>query len=98
MVNDLDSNTTKAVVHVSYEPKNFKKETISTKTVSNDMAINQIKTPENLVDNVNINVNSTTQNVKNVNGNIENITEDSCKMTNNLVKSENSTLSPRLNR
>lgn len=98
MVNDSDSNTTKAVIHVSYEPKNVKKETISTKTISNDMAINQIKTPENLVDNVNINVNSTIQNAKNVNRSIENITEDGCMMTNNLVQPENSILSPRPNR
>lgn len=43
-VNESDSNVTKAVVHVSYEPKRVEVETtVSTKTQSDDVAIKQMR-------------------------------------------------------
>lgn len=96
VVSDSNCNVTKAVVHVSYEPKQVESEpaiilnenNITTRTTSN-----QIETLKKSVDKINT-IGKVVKNTKLIKDDIEN----GHKTTNNLMKLEDSSLSPRLNR
>lgn len=96
VMSDSDSNITKAVVHVSYEPKRVEVETtVSTKTQSDDVAIRQIRT---LNEPVGIVVVDAVKTAKIDRENVENGNENCFQTVNNAVKpSENSLPSPQLN-
>lgn len=96
VVSDSDSNVTKAVVHVSYEPKRVEVETtVSTKTQSDDVAIRQMRTSNEPIGIVAMNV---TKTAKIDCDKVENGNEKCIETANNTAKSpEDSLLSPQLN-
>lgn len=98
IIGDLDSNITKAVVHVSYKPKQVESETEISNKLSNDMVINQsITFNESQNKEVNI-INNTEKNAKVTKEHIESSSESSYKISNNLIKFEETSKSSLLNR
>jgi len=94
----LDSSITKAVVHVSYEPKQEDVKTESTKKSSDSIVVEKTKTHKESVDKINIIVDQILKNENIVDEFIENINENNSKVTSTLVNPGESSLSPRLNR
>jgi len=97
VVSDSDSNITRAVVHVSYEPKQEEIETVSNKKLFDDLVTRQNKVLKETMDKVNV-VDDTVKNVQIIKDDIWNDNENGCKITNNLVKLEESSLSPGFSR
>lgn len=95
VVSDSNSNVTKAVVHVSYEPKRVEVETtVSTKTQSGNMAIRRMRTSNEPIGTVVVDAAKT---AKIDRKNIENGNEKCFETANNTVKPpEDSLLSPQL--
>ncbi|CAI6365454.1 unnamed protein product [Macrosiphum euphorbiae] len=98
VVSDSDSNITRAVVHVSYEPKQVEIETVSNKKIFDDLVTHHNKVLVESMDKVNV-VDDTVQNIQIIKDDIWNSNEiGDCKITNNLVKLEESSLSPGFSR
>jgi len=98
VVSDSNSNITRAVVHVSYEPKQVETETESNKKSFNDLVTHQNEMLIKSIDKVNV-VDDTVKNIQIIKDDIWNSNEnDDCKITNNLVKLEESSLSPGFSR
>lgn len=98
VVSDSDSNITRAVVHVSYEPKQVETETVSNKKLFDDLVTHQNKVLVESMDKVNV-VDDTVKNIQIIKDDIWNSNEiGGCKITNNLVKLEESSLSPGFSR
>lgn len=97
VASDSDTNITRAVVHVSYEPKQVEVKT-ETITLSDDKVMSYSKALKEPTDKDSV-VDDTIQNMKILKENIEySCKENSHKKMNNLVKLEDSTLSPQLSR
>jgi hypothetical protein len=98
VVSDSNSNITRAVVHVSYEPKQVETETESNKKLFDDLVTHQNEMLIKSIDKVNV-VDDTVKNIQIIKDDIWNSNEsDDCKITNNLVKLEESSLSPGFSR
>jgi hypothetical protein len=96
---DSDSNITRAVVHVSYEPKLVDVETKSTKQQllpNNTIIINENKTLKGSIDKIDNVVDDTVENMKIVKE--KKHKNDYCTITNDLAKLEESSLSPGTSR
>lgn len=97
VVSDSDSNITRAVVHVSYEPKQEEIETVSNTKIIDDFVTHQDKVLIESMNKVNV-INDTVKNIQ-INDDIWNSGEiGDGKITNNLVKLEESSLSPGFSR
>lgn len=101
VASDSDSNITRAVVHVSYEPKRADVETESTKQqlpTNKIVIINENKTLNGSNGKVDV-VDNTVGSIKIVKDDSEiDNGSDCCTMSNNLVKLEESSLSPGISR
>jgi len=98
VVSDSDSNITRAVVHVSYEPKQVETETVSNKKLFDDLVTHQNKVIIESMDKVNV-VDDTAKSIQIIKDDIWNSNEiGDCKITNNLVKLQESSLSPGFSR
>lgn len=97
VVSDSDSNITRAVVHVSYEPNQVEIETVSNTKTIDDFVTHQNKVLIESMDKVNV-INDTVKNIE-IKDDIWNSGEfGNGKITNNLVKLEESSLSPGFSR
>lgn len=97
IVNDSDPNITRAVVHVSYEPKELEVEKELSKTQSHNMVINQCQTSNKSDDKIII-VENTYKNPRISKDNIKNSIENNFKVSNNLIKFEETSKLSKLNR
>lgn len=97
VVSDSDSNITRAVVHVSYEPKQVEIETVSNTKKIDDFVTHQNKVLIESMDKVNV-VNDAVKNIQINNDNWNSKEIGDGKITNNLVKLEESSLSPGFSR
>lgn len=97
VVSDSDLNITRAVVHVSYEPKQVEIKTVSNKTLFNDLVTCQNNVLKESMVKVDA-VDDTVENIQIIKDDIWNSNESDCKITNNLVKLEESSLSPGFSR
>ncbi|VVC28372.1 Hypothetical protein CINCED_3A019735 [Cinara cedri] len=96
VVSDSDSNITRAVVHVSYDPNRVQD---SPNNLIDDTVINNNNVLKESIDKVNNDViENNTENIKIIKDNIDNNNENDCAMVNNLVRPEDSSLSPQLSR
>jgi len=96
IVSDSESNITRAVVHVSYEPKQIEIETVSNKKIFDDFVTHQNKVLIESMDKVNV-VNDTVKNIQIIKDDILNSNEiGDDKVTNK--KLEESSLSPGFSR
>lgn len=96
IVSDSNSNITKAVVHVSYEPKQVNIETESTKKTIDGMIISKTKVLADTIDKAKSVSNNIVQKTKIVKEELtKNSNKTSCKTTNNFVKAEELILSPQ---
>lgn len=97
IVNDSDPNITRAVVHVSYEPKELEAEKELSKTQSHNVVINQCQTSNKSDDKIII-VENTYKNPRIFKDNIKNSIENNFKVSNNLIKFEETSKLSKLNR
>jgi len=98
VVSESNSNITRAVVHVSYEPKQEEIETVSDKKLVDDLVTHQNKVLIESIDKVNV-VDDTVKNTQIIKDDIWNSNESGdVKITNSLVKLEESSLSPGFSR
>lgn len=98
VASDSDTNITRAVVHVSYEPKQVEVKTETITKLSDDKVISHSKALKEPTDKDSV-IESTIKNMKILKENNEySCKENSHKITNNLVKLEDSTSSPQFSR
>ncbi|XP_025202736.1 uncharacterized protein LOC112599871 isoform X2 [Melanaphis sacchari] len=98
VVSDSNSNITRAIVHVSYEPKQVEIETASDKKIINDAVTHQNEELIESIDKKNV-VDDAVKNIQNIKDDIwDSNASGDCKITNNSVKLEESSLSPGFSR
>lgn len=98
IVSESNSNITRAVVHVSYEPKQEEIETVSDKKLFDDLVTYQNEVLIETIDKANF-VDNTAKNTQIIKDDIWNSNESGdVKIINSLMKLEESSLSPGFSR